>query len=87
MKYTVMKEELEKLAAGDTTEIDATPQTKEDMSANMKVLANLFEHHEGLADKVKQELGNHFDLTDPRYALRKQSLIDKVAYQIKLASR
>jgi hypothetical protein len=78
-----MLEAREKLATGQTTEIDATPATQEDMSANTRVLAELFETKDGLAQNAKKDLARYFDLKNPQYALRKQTLIEKIAAVLK----
>jgi len=87
MSFTSMREELQKLASGDTTEIEATPQTKDDMTANTKVLAELFESRDGLAQNVKKDLHNLFNTSDPRYTMRKQTLIEKTAAVLRSIKR
>ena len=77
------RELMEKQAAGDTTEIDATPATEESMDATTKRLSELFESKDGLAQNAKKDLGKYFPIDNPIYAMRKQSLIDKVASVLK----
>lgn len=78
-----MLEAREKLATGHTTEIDAMPATQEDMSANTRILAELFESRDGLAQNAKKDLSRFFDTKNPQYTLRKQTLIEKVAQVLK----
>lgn len=75
-----MLEARQKLATGHTTEIDVQPATQEDMSANTRVLADLFESRDGLAQNAKKDLRRFFDVKNPQYTLRKQTLIEKVAH-------
>jgi hypothetical protein len=82
-KYIKLSDWIEKRASGDTTSIAVPEQTAEDMNEVSKQLAGYFEHKEGLAQNVKQELGKFFDIKDPAYSMRKQTLIDKVASVIK----
>ena len=70
----------EKLAAGDTESIPVMPETQQGHEETTKRLAELFESKDGLAQNAKKELKQWFDTSNPMYAMRKQSLIDKVAH-------
>jgi hypothetical protein len=75
-----MQTSMEKIAAGDTTQIDPMDAYKDGAETNTKVLAQFFNHKEGLAQNSKKELNKYFDTSNPMYTMRKQSLIEKVAH-------
>lgn len=75
-----MQISMEKIAAGDTTQIDPMDAYKDGAETNTKVLAQYFSNKSGLAQNAKKELGKYFDTTNPVYTMRKQSLIEKVAH-------
>ena len=75
---------MSKLAAGDTEEIPLPPQASKDrLLSNTKVLEDLFETRDGLAQNSKKDLKKYFDTSSPVYAMREQSLVEKVAHVIK----
>ena len=75
---------MSKISAGDTTDIPAPPQAKKDHALdNTKVLEELFESRDGLAQNSKKDLRKWFDTKNPMYAMRQQSLCEKVASVIK----
>lgn len=72
-----------KQAAGDTKQIDPMPATEMGHEGTTKALEELFEARDGLAQNAKKELKQFFDISNPLYAMRKQSLIEKCAAVLK----
>lgn len=73
-----------KIAAGETGEIPLPPQAAKDrLLNNTTVLEGLFETRDGLAQNSKKDLKKYFDTSNPQYAMREQSLVEKVAHVIK----
>lgn len=79
MKHA-MRSSMEKLAAGDTTQIDPMDAYKDGAEENTRVLSEFFNTKSGLAQNAKKELNKYFDTRNPIYTMRKQSLIEKVAH-------
>ncbi len=84
-RFAAKVAEMEKRATGDTTQIDAMPATEQGHEGTTKRLQELFETRDGLAQNAKKDLSRFFDTKNPMYAMRKQSLIEKVAHQLELA--
>lgn len=79
MDAHALDELMDKLASGGT--IEAPPQAKKDHAENnFKVLDSLFENKDGFAQNSKKDLKRYFPVGNPQYALREQTLIDKVAH-------
>ena len=76
-------EEMRKEATGDTTEIDVMPATEMGHEGTTKRLEELFEARDGLAQNAKKDLKQFFDTKNPMYAMRKQTLVEKVASVVK----
>lgn len=75
---------MNKLAEGGTEEIPLPPQTAKDRQMNnTTVLEGLFSTRDGLAQNSKKDLKRYFDTSNPQYAMREQSLVEKVAHVIK----
>lgn len=75
---------MNKTAAGETEEIPPPPQAqKEHADTNTRVLMDLFESRDGLAQNSKKDLRRYFDTSNPQYAMREQTLVEKVAHVIK----
>lgn len=75
---------MSKLATGETEEIPLPPQAGKDrLLNNTKVLEGLFATRDGLAQNSKQDLSRWFDTKNPVYAMREQSLVEKVASVLK----
>jgi len=71
----------EKSASGDTRFIPPPPQAgKEHRLDNTAVLEKLFVSRDGLAQNSKKDLRRYFDTTNPQYAMREQTLVEKVAH-------
>jgi len=71
----------EKSASGDTQFIPPPPQAgKEHRLDNTAVLEKLFVSRDGLAQNSKKDLRRYFDTTNPQYAMREQTLVEKVAH-------
>jgi hypothetical protein len=69
---------------GPAAHIPAPPQAAKDHAINnTQVLSELFESKDGLAQNSKKDLGRYFDIKNPQYAMREQSLVEKVAHVIR----
>jgi hypothetical protein len=80
-----LNEIMEKLATGDTKEIPPPPQAEKEHSENTKVLEELFETRDGLAENSKKDLARYFPVGNPQYNMRQQTLCTKVASLLKKA--
>ena len=79
-----MKEYMTKVATGETKEITYPSATSEGAKESTSELDKLFTHKEGLAHRDKENLNKYFDTKSKRYAMRKQTFVEKVAHVVKL---
>jgi len=79
-----VKQYMMKLAAGDTKSIEYPSATSEGAKESTKGLYQLFANKEGIAHNDKKKLDKYFDTKSKRYAMRKQTLVEKVAHIVKL---
>jgi hypothetical protein len=78
------KPDYDKYATGDTREIPPPPEAqRQHADTNTQALMRLFESRDGLAQNSKKDLRRYFDITNPLYAMREQTLVEKVASVLK----